>query len=159
MYAVNAGASSAATVNGVVYQPDRFASGGTTQTVTNAIAGTTDDALYQSERYGSYSYEIPVSNATYSVMLHFAELYQTAAGKRSFSVTVEGKPVLSNFDLFNTVGRFTAYDQRVDGVAVTDGKLTITLSTQIDNATIAGFAIYSSDGGTFTGSDEGVMFR
>jgi len=154
VYAVNAGASSAATVNGVVYQADRFASGGTTQTVTNAISGTTDDALYQSERYGSYTYEIPVSNATYSVVLNFAELYQTAAGARSFSVNVEGKSVLSNFDLFSAVGRFAAYDQRVDGIAVTDGKLTITLTTVVDNATIAGFAIYSSDGGTFTGGNE-----
>ena len=154
VYAVDAGASSAATVNGIVYQPDRFASGGTTQIVSNAISGTTNDALYQSERYGSYSYEIPVSNATYSVVLHFAELYQTAAGARSFSVNVEGKSVLSNFDLFNAVGRFTAYDQRVDGIAVTDGKLTITLTTVVDNATIAGFAIYSSDGGTFTGGSE-----
>ena len=151
VYAINAGASSAATVNGVVYQADRYASGGTTQTVTNAISGTTDDALYQSERYGSYSYEIPVSNATYSVVLHFAELYQTASGARSFSVNVEGKLVLSRFDLFGAVGRFAAYDQRVDGIAVTDGKLTITLTTEIDNATIAGFAIYSSDGGAFTG--------
>jgi dienelactone hydrolase len=154
VYAVDAGASSSTTVNGVVYQADRFASGGTTQTVTNAIAGTTSDALYQSERYGSYSYEIPVSNATYSVVLNFAELYQTAAGARSFSVNVEGKAVLSSFDLFSTAGGFTAYDQRVDGIAVTDGKLTITLTTVVDNATIAGFAIYSSDGGTFTGGDE-----
>ena len=154
VYAVDAGASSAANINGVLYQADRYASGGTTQTVTNEIAGTIIDSLYQSERYGTYNYEIPVSNATYSVVLHFAELYQTAAGARSFSVSVEGKSVLTNFDLFNTVGRFTAYDQRVDGVAVTDGKLTISLSTQVDNATIAGFAIYSSDGGTFTGNDE-----
>jgi len=153
IYAVNAGASSAATVNGVVYQADRFASGGKTHVVTNAIAGTTDDALYQSERYGTYNYEVPVSNATYSVVLHFAELYQTTAGARSFNVSVEGKSVLSNFDLFNAVGRFTAYDQRVDGLAVTDGKLTISLSTVVDNATITGFAIYSSDGGALTGDE------
>ncbi|RYY73270.1 MAG: hypothetical protein EOO52_17820 [Gammaproteobacteria bacterium] len=154
VYAVDAGATSSSTINGIVYQADRYASGGTTQTVTNAIAGTTNDALYQSERYGSYSYEIPVSNATYSVVLNFAELYQTASGGRSFSVSVEGKSVLSSFDLFSTAGGFTAYDQRVDGIAVTDGKLTITLTTVVDNATIAGFAIYSSDGGTFTGGSE-----
>lgn len=154
VYAVNVGASSTATVNGVVYQADRFASGGSTQIVTNGIAGTTDDALYQSERYGTYSYEIPVSNATYSVVMHFAELYQNAAGARSFNLSVEGKSVFSYFDLFSTVGRFTAYDQRVDGIAVTDGKLTITLTSLIDNATISGFAIYSSDGGTFTGGNE-----
>ena len=154
VYAVDAGASSSATVNGVVYQADRYASGGTTQVVTTGISGTTDDALYQSERYGTYSYDIPVSNATYSVVLHFAELYQTAAGARSFNLSVEGKSVLSSFDLFSAAGGFTAYTQRVDGVAVTDGKLTINLTSLVDNATLAGFAIYSSDGGTFTGGNE-----
>ncbi|MGV8835176.1 malectin domain-containing carbohydrate-binding protein, partial [Cellvibrio sp.] len=154
VYAINAGNSSAATLNGVVYQPDRFASGGTTQTVTDGIAGVTEDALYQSERYGTYTYEIPVSNATYNVVLHFAELYHNGAGARAFNVSVEGQAVLSDFDLFGLVGRNTAYDQRVNNIAVTDGKLTINLTTIVDNATISGFAIYSTDGGTFTGSTE-----
>lgn len=154
VYAINAGNSSAATLNGVVYQADRFASGGTTQTVTDGIAGVTEDALYQSERYGTYSYEIPVSNATYNVVLHFAELYHNAAGARSFNVSVEGQAVLSDFDLFSLVGHDTAYDQRVNNIAVTDGKLTINLTTRVDNATLSGFAIYSTNGGTFTGSTE-----
>ncbi len=154
VYAVNAGASSSATLNGVVYQPDRFASGGTTQIVTDAIAGVSEDTLYQSERYGTYSYEIPVSNATYSVVLHFAELFHNAAGARNFNVTVEGQPVLSDFDLYGMVGHDTAYDRRIDNIVVSDGKLTINLATNVDNATIAGFAIYSSNGGTFTGEAE-----
>lgn len=154
VYAVNAGNSSTATLNGVVYQPDRFASGGTTQTVTDGIAGTTEDALYQSERYGTYSYEIPVSNATYNVMLHFAELYHNTAGARSFNLSIEGQPVLSDFDLYSVAGHDTAYDQRVNNIVVADGKLTISLTSNIDNGTLSGFAIYSSDGGTFTGSNE-----
>jgi dienelactone hydrolase len=154
VYAVNAGSSSAATLNGVVYQADRFASGGTTQTVSDGIAGVTEDALYQSERYGTYSYEIPVSNATYNVVLHFAELYHNAAGARSFNLSIEGQAVLSDFDLFSVAGHDNAYDQRVSNIAVTDGKLTINLASIIDNATISGFAIYSSDGGTFTGANE-----
>ncbi len=154
VYAINAGNSSAATLNGVVYQPDRFASGGTTQTVTDGIAGTTEDALYQSERYGTYSYEIPVSNATYNVVLHFAELYHNAAGTRSFNLSIEGQTVLSDFDLYSLAGHDTAYDQRINNIAVTDGKLTISLTSKIDNGTLAGFAIYSTDGGIFTGSTE-----
>lgn len=147
VYAVNAGATSSATLNGIVYQPDRFASGGTTQVVTDPIAGVNEDAVYQSERYGSYRYEIPVSSATYSVVLHFAEIYHTTAGSRNFNLSVEGQPVLSDFDLFATAGHDTAYDKRVDNVIVNDGKLTIELVTNVDNATIAGFAIYSSNGG------------
>ena len=154
VYAVNAGNSSAATLDGVIYQPDRFASGGTTQTVSDAIAGVTEDALFQSERYGTYRYEIPVTSATYSIVMHFAELYHNAAGARSFNVSVEGQAVLSNFDLFSVAGHDSAYEHRVNNFAVTDGKLTIDLTSLVDNATISGFAIYSSDGGTFTGSTE-----
>lgn len=154
VYAINAGNSSAATLNGVVYQPDRFASGGMTQTVTDPISGVNEDALYQSERYGTYSYEIPVSNATYNVVLHFAELYHNAAGARSFNLSIEGQQILSNFDVFSLVGHDGAYEQRVNNIAVNDGKLTITLTTLVDNGTLSGFAIYSTNGGTFTGSDE-----
>lgn len=149
VYAVNAGTSSAATLNGVVYRADRFASGGMTQTVTDPIANATEDTLYQSERYGTYSYDIPVTNATYSLVLHFAELYHTSAGARAFNLSVEGQAILSDFDLFGIAGHDGAYDQRVDNIVVTDGKLTINLATIVDNATISGFAIYSSNGGTF----------
>jgi hypothetical protein len=154
VYAVNAGNSAAATLNGVVYQPDRFASGGTTQIVSDAISGTSEDTLYQSERYGSYRYEIPVSDATYSVQLHFAELYHSAAGARVFNLSVEGQSILSDFDLFNIAGHDGAYDELVENIAVSDGSLTIELTTLVDNATLAGFAIYSNDGGTFQGGAE-----
>lgn len=149
VYAVNAGSSTATVLNGIEYRADRFASAGTPQTVTDPITGVTEDALYQSERYGSYSYEIPVTNATYSVVMHFAELYHTTAGARSFDVSVEGQIKLNDVDLFSLVGHDGAYEYIVRDVAVTDKKLTIDLTTVTDNATISGFAIYSSDGGVF----------
>ncbi len=136
-------------MDGVQYQADRFASGGTPNTTTDPIANTTADALYQSERYGSYKYEIPVTNSTYSVQLRFVEMYQTAAGNRLFSVSVEGQPVFTDIDLFDEVGHDTAYDVVVPGVMVADEKLTIELSASIDNATLSAFAIYSNTGGKF----------
>ncbi len=149
VYAINAGASDVATLNGVEYSADRFATGGTPQVIDRPIAGVTEDAVYQSERYGTFSYEIPVSDATYTVVLNFAELYQQQAGARSFNVTVEGKSVLSNVDLFQLVGGDTAYDYTVKNVAVADGRLSIAFSTLVDNATISGLVIYSNDGGEF----------
>ena len=148
MYAVNAGGT-AVTVDGVQYQADRFASGGSPNTTTDPIANTTADELYQSERYGSYKYEIPVTNSTYSVQLRFVELYQTVAGNRLFSVSVEGQPVFTDLDLFDEVGHDTAYDVVVPGVMVADESLTIELSASIDNATLSAFAIYSNTGGKF----------
>lgn len=143
--AINSGGGPT-TYNGVQYQEDQFSDGGTANSTTDPIAGTTEDTLFQSERYGSYSYEIPVSNATYSLKLHFTELYQTAAGSRSFNAVVEGVTVVTSLDLFSEVGHDTAYTVEVNNVPVSDGKLTIELETLVDNATLAGFAIYSVDG-------------
>jgi hypothetical protein len=41
---------------------------------------------------------------TYTVVLHFAELYFTSAGQRVFSVLANGQAVLSDFDIFAAAG-------------------------------------------------------
>lgn len=148
MYAVNAGGG-ATTLNGVQYQADRFSTGGMTNSTTDPISGANPYTLYQTERYGTYRYEIPVTNNTYSVRLHFVEMYQSAPGSRLFNVTVEGEPVVQSLDLFATVGHDRAYEVIAPRVMVADGTLTIQLTTEIDNATLSGFAIYSDSGGQF----------
>ena len=112
----------------------------------DAIAGTTADALYQTERYGSYSYKVPVTAGTFTVDLHMAEIYSNTAGARSFNVSVEGQVVLPNVDLYTQAGHDGAFDYTVENVRVTDGVLNITLESLVDNATLAGFALYSADG-------------
>lgn len=156
VYALNAGAGVTAQLNGTIYNADRFATGGMTQIITDAIDGVEDDALYQSERYGSYAYEIPVSAATYSVRLHFTELYHTAAELRLFSVSLEGQPVISEFDVFDEVGGKSAYEITINNIAVADGSLSIKLDSVVDNATISGIAVYSTDGGQFEEPPEPV---
>lgn len=148
MYAVNAGGP-ATTLNNVQYQADRFATGGTSNSTTDPINGVTEDTLYQTERYGTTKYEIPVTNSTYSITLHFVEMYQTASGARLFSVTVEGEPVIQSIDLYDEFGHDTAYEFVVNDVMVADKKLTIELTSEVENATISGFAIYSNAGGKF----------
>ena len=143
--AVNAGGS-AITVADVPFKADQYYRGGSVNSTTDPIAGTENDGLYQTERYGIYSYEVPVTEATYDVALHFNELYQTTAGSRVFSVTVEGQPLFIDLDLFATAGHDTAYSRVIKDVAVSDGSLSITLTATIDNATISGFAIYSEEG-------------
>lgn len=145
MVAVNAGGS-AITVAGVPFGADQYFRGGSVNSTSDPIAGTDDDGLYQTERYGKYSYEVPVSAATYDVALHFNELYQTTAASRVFSVTVEGQTLFSDLDLYATAGHDTAYTRVIKGVPVSDGYLSITLTATIDNGTLSGFAIYSEDG-------------
>lgn len=142
---MNSGGS-AITVAGVPFGADQYFRGGSVNSTSDPIAGTDDDGLYQTERYGKYSYEVPVSAATYDVALHFNELYQTTAASRVFSVTVEDQTLFSDLDLYATAGHDTAYTRVIKGVPVSDGYLSITLTATIDNGTLSGFAIYSEDG-------------
>ncbi|WP_348525649.1 malectin domain-containing carbohydrate-binding protein [Litorihabitans aurantiacus] len=84
---INAGGP-AVTLGGVTWQADTYFSGGKSY-ANNAITdilGTTNDALYRTERSattgpGTFSYNVPVSSSgTYEVKLHFAEIYHGATG-------------------------------------------------------------------------------
>lgn len=82
------------------------------------IAGTLDDLLYQTERYGSdFTYSFPVVNGEYTVRLHFAELWWGAGGggggvggigSRICDIYVNGVLRLSNYDIYAEVGNLTA---------------------------------------------------
>jgi len=51
-----------------------------------------DPKLYQTERYGNFTYQFTVPNGGYNVTLKFAEFYWTSAGKRIFNVAINGTP-------------------------------------------------------------------
>jgi len=132
---VNTGGGLYTAVNGIVWSPDQpytpgsYGAVGTnafTYTRAVAIAGTDDDPLYQSERYwqGSGSYRFDVPNGQYRVELHFAEIYGSGPGQRVFTVTIEGVPVLPNFDVAAQVGLYTALT-RTFTTTVSDGHLDI----------------------------------
>lgn len=131
-------------MNGVEYQADKYARGGDTSSTSDAVTG---GALYQTERYGSLKYEIPVTaDGSYTVQLHFAEIYHTSADSRSFSVAIEGNPVITDLDLYAEVGHDVGYTETFTNIAVSDGSVTIELIEGEENPTISGFAIYSNDG-------------
>src|SRR5580704_5514637 len=88
--------------SGNVWAGDADYSGGTEYATTHAISNTTTQSLYQTERYGGFTYTftgLPVGSP-YAVTLKFSEDYWTAAGQRIFNVILNGKTVLSNFDIF-----------------------------------------------------------
>jgi hypothetical protein len=140
MMAVNAGGSQYTGADGTVYEADAGFSGGNIYTTTAAIAGTTADRLYQSERYGNFSYKIPVANGDYLVTLKFAELYWSQVGQRVFNVSMEGKVVLSNLDLVAKVGPKAAYNVTLP-VTVTDGVLTIGFQSVVNNAKVSAIRV------------------
>jgi hypothetical protein len=142
---INAGGPSFIDSANNAWAADKNFSGGSTYTKANAIAGTVDDTLFQSERYGNFSYNIPVPNGTYAITLRFAEIYWTSAGKRVFNVTVEGQTVISNLDIYAAAGANTALD-RVVQATVTDGTLNIGFVTVVDNAKVSAIQVAAAAG-------------
>jgi hypothetical protein len=142
VFAVNAGGTQYAGTEGTTYQADARFSGGKTSTTTAAIAGTADDRLYQSERYGNFSYTIPVANGDYLVTLKFAETYWWQVGQRVFNVSLEGKVALSKLDIVAKVGPKAAYDVTIP-VTVTDGVLSIGFQSVVNNAKVSGMVVYA----------------
>jgi len=115
----------------------------TIYSTTNPITNTTIPVIYQTERYGKgFTYNIPITNGSYTVKLHFAELYWSASGQRMFSVNLEnGQGSLSNFDIFAEAG--AKYKALINSfnVNVTDGNMTIAFTAIKDMAKISGIEI------------------
>lgn len=111
-----------------------------------AIANTTDDRLYESERYGNpINYNIPVPNGRYAIRLCFAELYfgpvnGGGVGSRIFSITCEGATVVTNLDISAQVGAMAAYDINFYAT-VSDGSLDFVFTASADQAKINGMQI------------------
>jgi len=94
---------------------------------SNPIANTTEQGLYQTNRYNLAAYAFTVPNGTYSVTLKFAELYYWYADGRRFDVRIEGAavPALTNLSVFQKAGgQYAAWDYS-QLVSVQDGELTI----------------------------------
>lgn len=94
----------------------------------STITGTDDPALYATERWSGagMTYEIPVENGYYEVLLHFAEIYSKAEepGARKFNVFIEQSLVLEEYDMYSLYGGHTAIIETFT-TTVDDGMLTI----------------------------------
>jgi hypothetical protein len=118
--------------------------GGKTLSTKDSIANTSEDPLYQSERYGNFGYRFDVPNGLYDVTLHFAEIYWKSSGKRIFDVFVEGALVLDDYDIYKVVGHDRATSRVFPGVLVQDGQLNIDFVTVKDNAKVSAILVRSA---------------
>lgn len=116
----------------------------------SAIAGTTDDALYQ--KYNTFNgwtgYKFDVANGTYQVTLKMVEDWANASGQRRFDVRAEGTTVLTAFDIFASCGALTACD-RTFSVTVSDGQLNLQFNMNggANYATVSAVAVTGGSGG------------
>lgn len=125
------------------YVADTDVSGGRKYTTTAEIAGTADDSLYQTERWGDFSYDLALENGRYEVTFQFAEIYHNAAGHRLFDVEAEGRVVLNDVDIWTEAGgKNIAWDVTVS-VVVLDGNLDLDFIGVKDNAKLSGLIVTS----------------
>jgi hypothetical protein len=111
---------------------------------TTGVTNPAPQAVYQSYRYGNFSYAIPglTAGTSYTVRLHFAETYWTAAGKRTFNVSINGSQVLTNFDIFAVAGGAAiAVVKQFNATASSTGTLNIQFTNVVDNAQVNGIEI------------------
>ena len=136
------------------------------------ISGTSDPTLYQAERAGpSFSYTFKGLNpGFYSVTLDFAEIFYTKhpdSGIRIFDVSINGEPVLTNFDIGAAVGPLNANSQTFTNIPSTGGQIVVqftgTSKGSDHNAKINALSLSSvSSGAPFLGpgdeSDSALFF-
>jgi Malectin domain len=119
-----------------LWQPDQFSLGGRICARPEGVKETTDPSLYRSERYGHFSYSIPVPAGAYTLTLYFAEQWfgielfggGAPVGRRVFDVYCNGVALLRNFDISKEAGgSLRAIRRRFRGLRPNaQGKLIIT---------------------------------
>jgi beta-galactosidase len=145
VYRINSGGGAVG-----AFSADQYASGGHTwsdgSVSTAGVANAAPAAVYQSERYGNFAYTFPglTPGARYVTRLHFAETKWNRAGARVFNVSVNGAPVLSNFDIFASAGLNKALVRDFDVTASSGGQITVQYSTVTDNAKSSAIEILSN---------------
>ncbi len=97
---------------GQVWRSDRLAFGGQVVTRTADVSGAADPQLYAGERFGNFSYTIPVTPGKYTVTLYLAERWlgpgqpggQNGKGSRVFDILCNGIFLERNFDVYSRAG-------------------------------------------------------
>ncbi len=114
---------------------------------TGGVANPAPQAVYDSERYGNFTYAVPglTPGADYTVRLHFAEIYWDSAGQRLFNVAINGAQVLSAFDIFAAAGgKDIAVVEQFTAAADSGGQIAIQFTSVKDNAKVSGIEILTA---------------
>jgi hypothetical protein len=128
-----------------------FAGGSTstsTATVdTSAVTNPAPMAVYQTRRFGNFTYTLPgfTAGSSHTVRLHFSENFWTAAGQRVFNVSINGTQVLTNFDIFAAAGaQNKAVIKEFVLNANSSGQYVVQFTTVTNNASVSGIEIVTA---------------
>jgi hypothetical protein len=151
---INAGGSATGS-----FSADEYYSGGSTYTNTATIdmsqitSNAPPAAIFNSERYGTFSYTIPnlTAGSAQTVTLYFAETYLTAAGQRIFNVSINSTSVLSNFDIYASAGgQNKAIAKSFSTTANSSGQVVIQFSAVTQSPKVNGITVAAGGGGGST---------
>jgi Malectin domain len=111
------------------WSPDAYFKGGQISSSQEPAQGTDDPELYETERWGHFSYAIPVPPGKYSVTLHFIEHHAgpenvsipqsgeaTSSQERVFNVFCNGKTILSKLNILDEAGENRPLVRRIRGL-------------------------------------------
>ncbi len=130
---------------GHVWLADPFSKGGRLVLRTDPVSGTDDPELYRSERFGNFTYTIPVAQGTYGITLRFAETWfgpgkpgGGGIGSRTFDVLCNGTALARRLDIYKEAGGSDrALDKSFHGLEPTpQGKLIISFVPMTNYACI-----------------------
>jgi len=143
---INAGGDQFVDFLGNVWLADQYFSGGDTYADgSKGIAATQDDLIYQTERYGTCHYEIPLPVANYEVRIHLAEIYFDSTNARKFDIEIEGETAFKNVDIVAlALGESRKAMTLEKPQLVTDGFLSISFlksNQSVDNPKVAAIEV------------------
>ena len=113
------------------WSPDTYFKGGQLGASQEPATGTDDPEFYETERWGHFSYAIPVSPGRYTVTLHFIERPATADGldrkavsdgnsraseNHVFNVFCNGKTILANLNILEQAGENRPLVRKIKGL-------------------------------------------
>jgi hypothetical protein len=136
--------------SGQFWHPDDYFLDGYISKNSPQIKGTPDPDLFAAERYGHFTYAIPVDTRDrYTLILHFAEFYFGSGasgfggeGTRVFRVLCNGNTLLDNFDIYKEAGSLHALTKTFSHLKPSaQGKLNITFEPIVNNATVSGIEV------------------
>lgn len=137
--------------------PDTYFKGGQLSSSDDPALEADDPEMYETERWGHFSYAIPVTPGKYAATFHFIEhrfdaanrdRYQDSSEERGeargrlFSVFCNGKAVLQNVDLIKEAGENRPLIRKVTGLEPNaQGKLLLEFVPMRNYATVTAIEI------------------
>ena len=133
------------------WSPDMYFKGGQISSSQEPAQGTDDPEFYETERWGHFSYAIPVAPGKYTVTLHFIEHHAgpeslnvpgSSSQERVFNVFCNGKTILANLNILDEVGENRPLVRKIKGLTPNaQGKLLLEFVPVTRYATVSAIEV------------------